>query len=261
MVELSDKEANQIFPFCVESFTAQKISNMGIYPYVPRIWNDGTGGVLGLRLTLSTPDAAIVSAVLAIVLSFTIARFASLVTSTLYLIFLHKRIRSTLDDQADILAVNSGTPSNLFMALISLGLKFPRNALCSTVFMVFFTSSMLFLPMYAASVFTIGRLVSDVFLPMTLGTCGTQNTAQQTSNVTRENEDIQIDKLHRLRTFQWLESYLSSDCTDNGTSMTCFGPTNNPYSWSIDTSEPSVCWFGDKYCGNQSKTMLQFATI
>jgi hypothetical protein len=237
------------------------MSNTSSYPYVPGIWNDGTGVILGLRLTLSTQNAAIFSAVLAIVLSFTIARFASLVTSTLYLIFLYKRIRSTFDDQADILAVNSGTPSNLFIALISLGLKFPLKALCSTVFMVFFVSSMLFLPLYAASVFTIGRLVSDVFLPMTLGTCGTQNTARQTSNVTLQNEDIQIDKLHRLRTFQWLESSLSSDCTDNGTTMTCFGPTNNPYSWSINTTESSVCWFGDEYCSNQSKTILQFATI
>ena len=87
------------------------------------------------------------------------------------------------------------------------------------------------------------------------------NTAQQTpNNTTLQDQNIQIDKIHRLRTFQWLESDLSG-CSDDGSTMTCFGPTNNPFSWSINTSESSVCWFGDEYCGSQSKTILQYATI
>ena len=131
----------------------------------------------------------------------------------------------------------------------------------SAVFLVLFISAMAVLPMYGVSVFTIGRLVSDSTLPMTLGRCGMPGAPAQTNDPDQQLENTQIDKVSRLRTFQRLESPIS-DCTDDGgTIITCLGPTNQSFSWDIIESEPSYCWFGEEYCVNGSRTILQSATI
>ena len=228
------------------------MSDLSPYPYIPKIWNDGSGKVTGLRWTLSNSNAAIASAVAAIVLSLSIARLASLINSLLYLIFLHKRTKSTLDDQADTLVVNSGSPANLFFSLLTLGFKSRLKVLSSTVFFVFLFSTALLLPMYGVSIFTIGRIFSNSTFPMTVGICGKQTRPPASNNGVQKWENLKLTKFN-------LESHFSQ-CTDDGKRVTCFGPTGEQYSWDV-FEKASYCWFGKQHCENNSRTILQRATI
>ena len=234
------------------------MTDLSPYPHFQRIWNDGSGKVIGLRWTLETSAAAITSAVIAIVLSITIARLACLINSLLYLFILHKRTKSALDDQAEVLAVNARSPPNLLVSLVSLLYTSRLKALSSLVFFVLFLSTTLQLPLYVVSVLVIERLFSGAPVPLTLGLCGQPMTETSTS-VGWSNYDS-ISKPHVSRIFQDMDVVFSG-CTDDGSRMTCSGPINKPFSWDIFESNTSECWFGDEHCGNNSQTILQRATI
>ena len=236
------------------------MADLSPYPHLQRIWSDGSGSILGFRWTLETSTAAIASAVIAIVLSVTIARLASLLNSLLYLFFLHKRTKSALDDQAQVLAVNSQSLLNFLLSLLSLLYTSRLKALSSVVFFVLFLLTMLLLPLYIVSIFVIERLFSGLPVPMTLGLCG-QPMLEPLNFTTAERWSyFSVTKPHSSRVFQNMDVVFSG-CTDDGSQMTCSGPINKPFSWDVFESNTSDCWFGKEHCGNSSWTILQRATI
>ena len=237
-----------------------RMADLSPYPHLQRIWNDGSGKVLGFRWTLETSTAAIASAVIAIVLSITIARLASLLNSLLYLFFLHKRTKSALDDQAQVLAINSQSLPNLLLSLLSLLYTSRLKALSSVVFVVLFLSTTLLLPLYIISIVVIERLFSGLPVPMTIGLCGRPMPEPLNLTTCQRSNYFSVTKPHLSRVFQNMD-VLFSGCTDDGSQMTCSGPINKPFSWDVFESNTSDCWFGKEHCGNTSQTILQSATI
>lgn len=236
------------------------------YPYVPRLWNDGSDR-LGLRWTLSTPNAAVASAVIGIIVSFTIGRLASLVTTAFYIPFLHKRTKTRLDDQANTLAANSDSSGGLLFSLLKLAYNGGSKALSSPVFRILLSTAFLIIILQGGAVFGIGKLFSDTPVPITLGTCGMWNGSQllDTSTTLDSGTLYEEASTRTMRSIPLVQkvSSLYSECVDNGKNITCRGPTDNLFSWEVIESDPSYCWFGDENCLHLPNfpTILQRATI
>src|SRR2546423_12862563 len=67
---------------------------------IRRVWNADTGP-LSLRMTLSTHEAAILSATLAIILTFTVSRLLPMLYTIFYHSFLHRHTKTIVDDQVN----------------------------------------------------------------------------------------------------------------------------------------------------------------
>ena len=240
--------------------------DLGPYPYVPRVWNDGSDG-LGLRLTLSTRNAAVASVVIGLIVSFTIGRLASLVTTAFYIPFLHERAKTRLDDEANTLAANSDSPAGLLFSLLKLAFNGGPRALSSTVFRILLSITLLLVTLQGGAIFGIGKLFSDTPVPITLGACGMWNGSQTLDNSTILNSVALFDEAstRTMRSIPLVEKITSSysECVDNGQNITCRGPTDNVFSWEVIESDQSYCWFGTEHCLQLPNfpTILQRATI
>src|SRR5438046_4603225 len=152
---------------------------MPSYPDVRRIWNDGSG-LFGLRWTLSTSNSAILSALLAILLGFTLSRLLTVAYTLLHVSILHRKTKSFLDDQVNIVGANNTDASGLLFWLLRLAYV-SRMALSSTSYRVLVATAIIGLAIQGGFVLLIGGLFLDGPVPITLGTCG--KPARPPSNV------------------------------------------------------------------------------
>ena len=124
---------------------------------VRHIWKDGHG-FFDIRLALSTQNAAVLSAVLAIILTFTIGRLLSFLYIVIYHLYLHPKSKSLIDDQTNVLAANAERPSSLLISLVELVRVAPRKALASSSYRTLVILGFFLLAIQAASLVGIGLI-------------------------------------------------------------------------------------------------------
>jgi hypothetical protein len=237
--------------------------DLGPYPYVPTIWNDGSGS-LGIYWTLTTSTAAIVSALIAIVIQFTISRLATLLNTVLYISFIRKRSTSILDDQVNTVAVNNTSAVGRWSAIFTFARVSRRKALSSVPLIILAISASVLLALQGISILFIGSLFSHGPVPMTVGKCGlpsSQSLADSKTQAEHAANDARL-RVHRQKIFQDAATRFAQ-CTEGTNNMVCPGPVGQNFSWEIFESDPSYCWFGKEHCLNDSnaRTILQRAMI
>lgn len=222
------------------------------YPYVREFWQDPTGSH---QWTVSTSKAAVISALLAMLVALVASRLVTIIYTLMRLFFLHKTTTTLIDDQANVVVANSNNPSTLFLSLLQLGFYTGRRSFSSRVIRILSLIALFFLAIQATLVFTISRLISNQPLPISLGTCGFPLASDFS-----DPRNFALYKSHDLAQFQQSAiQYLQ--CNDTGTTITCPGPADGTFSWTVVESEPDYCWFGPEHCYNGSRTIFQKATI
>lgn len=222
------------------------------YPYVPRFWSEGSG-LFEHRWTLTASNAAITSALLAMLSAFALARLIFLVYTASNLLYLHKRIATITDDQCHVLAANFQRPSSLLFSLSNLAYASRLQATRSKVFRVLLVISIFGLAFQATLIYVVGRLFLHTPIPFIEGPCGVPD-----GNVTT-TEQFAILSSHKVSLWQKAAAQFEQ-CIDNGR-ITCFGPIGNNFSWDVNVGPASQCWFGTDHCWANSTTIAQRATI
>lgn len=222
------------------------------YPYVREFWQDLSGTH---RWTVKTSSAAILSALLAMLIAFTLGRLIYVVYTSIHLTILQRKASSLIDDQANVIAVNAYNPSVLLGNILQFSVVTGRRSIASTTVRAVAIVALLFLAIQGALVFAIGRLVSSQPLPLSIGTCG----FPQFGNLS-VGTDFVIAESHYISQFQKASSKFE-DCQDIGNKITCPGVAGQTFSWDVFESEPGQCWFGSENCYPGSRTITQKATI
>jgi hypothetical protein len=221
------------------------------YPYIPVLWKDQSGHY---RLTLTTSNAAILSAVVGILLTFGIARLFSMTYTLTYMYLLHQKTKTVIDDQVNTIAANNTNPTPVLLSLLNLVYSARRRALASRIYYSVFLLGLVFGILQIVSVIMLRYLFVAGPVPITAGKCGLPSAPEPS------NGDAARFESHRLALVERLSTQFS-ECIDNGDHITCPGTAGQSFSWEIIESEPSYCWFGSQYCFNGSRTITQRATI
>ena len=235
---------------------------MSDFPLIIPIWNDGSGW-LGYRWTLSTSNAAILSSLLTLLLTFTLGQLISLIYTLVHVLLLYKKTKSFADDQAHVIASNSDGPSGLLSQLLRLGYRARQVVASSTVFWVLFAVGAFVFVIQTTAVFALGWLFVNTPLPIVLGPWG---TPARWSNFNASNYSFQFEPNaiwipHEALLYETAATRFLQQCVDQGSNIMCAGPIGQPFSWEISESPPSICWFGADHCFYGSKTITQRATI
>src|SRR5277367_432748 len=133
-------------------------SSFRSYPYVREVWQDPSGTD---QWTLATSHAAVISALLAMLVSVALGRVITIVYTLFHMLFLHKMSRTLVDDQVNTIAANSYNPSVLLWSLFQFGYFTGRRAFRSKVGRALLIIGLLFVAAQAGIIVAIGKLVSN----------------------------------------------------------------------------------------------------
>lgn len=231
------------------------------YPAATTFWNDGSG-VFGLHWTLTVSNAAIISTLWGILLTFTITRLMVIAITTAYLCFLHQRNYSLVSDQGHVIASNNPGPGRLILTL----LRYSYNNLTSGRFLAVFLSysllAMLALGIQGVLVWKIGNVFSDGPVPIQLAPCAFAAHPK----VVNESDFVEVLKagarfLKATRDTSQGSVTLYLQCQESEDSITCPAPGQRNFTWQVTESPQPQCWFGTANCYPQSYTLSQNATV
>jgi hypothetical protein len=125
------------------------------YPQVASVWDDNSG-IRGHRWTLTTFHVAIVSAVVAILISLAIGRLLAVSNTFIYIIFLYKRTKTVYEDQVITIARNGTSPGTLLYSLSAVVFAYRGKIVMSTVFVVTWLFALSALILQAATIYGVG---------------------------------------------------------------------------------------------------------
>lgn len=225
------------------------------YPYARTIWKDDSGEY---RWTINITVSITLSAVFSLILAYSLGRFLCVIYSILHFSFLDKRRKTVVDDQVSTIAINNESPSGLLMFLFHLVRVQPRHALSSIVFWAVASVALIFWIVQVLMTVTLGYLFLTDPIPYSPGTCGAPIVSVQNGSKTMPV----IGSFNSYRTALFSQASLQyMDCSDDGNTVTCPGPAGQSFSWQVQESYPSYCWFGPGYCYGGSKTISLKATV
>ena len=226
------------------------------YPYIPNFWYDQGGR---LRWTLTVTQSAVLSAFLAIIVTYGLGRIIGIVFGAVY-VSLYRRIQTIVSDQVATIATNVEDPLKLFFYLSRFAFSVKRRALTSTFFRIIFPLSVFYIAIQQASIFFLAHLIITGPVPISPGACGIPIFGN-TSNNTLQSSDNLGDFVGHRTTLVDRAAVRFDLCSDDGTRITCPGPAGQTFAWDVVESDPGHCWFGPDHCLNNSRTISQRATF
>ena len=230
------------------------------YPAATTFWNDGSG-VFGLHWTLTVSNAAIISTLWGILLTFAVTRLMVIAITTAYLGFLHQRNYSLVSDQGHVIASNNPSPGGLLLTLLRYAYKNLTSGRFLDVFLSYSFLAMLALGIQGVLVWKIGHVFSDAAVPVQLAPCAYAAGPNVNENDFAEvlKTGAEFLKATRDASQDSVTRYLQ--CQESEDSITCPAPGQRNFTWQVSESAQPQCWFGTMNCYPQSHTLSQNATI
>lgn len=230
-------------------------STFRAYPYVPTFWRDQEDQ---LRLTLTVTESTILSAFLAVIITYALGRLVAILFTLLYISLFYRKARTLIDDQVVTIGSNIDNSFQLVFYLCRYAFRLKRRAFVSTVFRILFLTALAYFTVQQVVVYFLGHLILIDPVPISPGTCGIPNITASVGKASPQSVGHTLQLRNNL-----LERAATQfvACRDTGSKITCPGPADQMFSWDVVESEPGHCWFGPEHCYNGSRTISQRATL
>lgn len=121
----------------------------------PSVWNDGIGA-FGYWWTVSVPNAAVISVLIAVLVGVSVRRLMSIFQTLFYVFVTERRSKTLVDDQANVLTANNSSASGLLLSLSSLIFTNSLLAFKSNTVKVCFVLIPIIFAIHGALIYAVG---------------------------------------------------------------------------------------------------------